>query len=94
VIEKVTYMAIEIAHFDADSIQTELDRDLAGGLRMLADAIDGGMLTGRLTSAEGIAGGARDERIHMLLKVVVSSAARTVRRIENAPQLEIEINQR
>ena len=87
-------MPIEMAHFDADSIQTELDKDLAGGLRMLADAIDGGMLTGRLTSAEGVAGGARDERIHVLLKVVVTAPGRTVRRIADVPLLTEETNQR
>lgn len=80
-------MATEMSVFDPDAIQTTLDRDLAGGLRMLAEAIEQGAMLGRLVSAEGVAGGRRDAEAAVLVRIVVSAPVRTVRRVQDVAQL-------
>lgn len=85
-------MPIEVAFFDADSIQAELDRDLPHGLRMLADALECGSLHGRLLSAMGVGGRARDESISVMVKLVVSAPVLSGRRIAVAGSLTNKVD--
>lgn len=78
-------MAVEISVFDPDSIQAELDRDLVGGLRSLADALEAGAMSGVLLSAAGI--GSNRCEASVLVRVVVSAPVRMVRRVESVQQL-------
>jgi hypothetical protein len=78
-------MAVEISVFDPDSIQTALDRDLVGGLRSLADALESGAMSGVLLSAEGV--GSNRCEASVLVRVVVSAPVRMVRRVEHVQQL-------
>lgn len=85
---------IQSIYFDPGEIRTALDRNLAEGLRMLADAIERKHLDGRLIDAMGVAGGRNDHRAHVLVQldiagpVVVSREAPTVRKIESGSEVE------
>lgn len=60
----------ETVIFDPTSIQTECDRDLAKGLRMVADALDAGLMDGKCISVQGHGfSKPNDQRAHVLLKV-------------------------
>lgn len=75
---------MELTVFDADEIQTQLDRDLAAGLRMLADALDQGQIEGRLIRAQGVAGAWIDPRAHVLVSIDIAAQVLTLRK---GPQL-------
>ena len=70
----------EIATFDPTSIQTECDRNLARGLRMVADALDAGQLDGKCISVQGHGFiGPQDQRAHVLLKIDLAAPVFTRR---------------
>jgi hypothetical protein len=59
--------------FLPDTISDVLHADLAIGLRTLADALDTQELDGRFISANPVAGGRNDDRLH--LRIVLDIAA-------------------
>lgn len=66
-------MATEMAVFDPGEIQALLDRDLAAGLRALADAIERGDVDGRLIDAQGVGGRANDARAHVMVRLDIAA---------------------
>lgn len=70
----------EIVWFTPDEIQAKLDKNLAAGLRQLADAIDGGAIDGKLIDCRGNGFTAKgDDRAHVLLRVDLAAAIRQTR---------------
>jgi hypothetical protein len=65
--------------FLPDTIADSLRINLASGLRALADALDAEELDGEFLSANAMAGGRYDDRLH--LRIVVDIAAPVVRMI-------------
>lgn len=56
--------------FDPHSIQAALDRDLPGGLRAIADALEAGDICGKFISAMGHGfTSCHDTRAHVLVKI-------------------------
>lgn len=80
-------MSTEISFFDPDAIRTMLDRDLAAGLRALAEAIESRSMTGRCIQAEGIGFGSKNGDASVLVRLVVSAPVRVVRRLTDVAQL-------
>lgn len=81
-------MSREITLFDPDSIQRELDRNLAAGLRMIAEALDCGMLDGRCIDAQGHGfSSANDIRVHILVRIDLAAPVLTIHCGKKTPQL-------
>jgi hypothetical protein len=80
-------MAIEMSVFDPDSIQVALDRDLAGGLRMLAEALETGAMTGRCLGAEGV--GSKHGDASVLVRIVVSAPVKRFTRVQDVRCLDV-----
>jgi hypothetical protein len=59
----------EIVWFTPDEIQTAMDKNLAAGLRQLADALDAGAIDGRCIDCQGHGGPLHDDRAHLLLRI-------------------------
>jgi hypothetical protein len=78
-------MAVEVSIFDPDIIQAMLDRDLPGGLRLLADAVGSCAMSGRCIRAEGIGSNGCDASV--LVRLVFSAPVRTVRRVQKVAEL-------
>lgn len=79
-------MALEVAVFDPGSIQETLDRDLAGGLRMLSDALEAGAMTGRCLGAEGV--GSKSGDASVLVRIVVSAPVKMFIRVADVRSLD------
>lgn len=66
-----------ITVFTPDDIQAALDKNLAAGLRQIADAIDSGTMEGKLLDCHGHGLGAKnDDRAHVLLRVDLAAPIR------------------
>ena len=78
-------MNAEVRVFDADAIQQTMDRNLAAGLRMLADAIESGQLEGRLMRAQAVGG--RDDRAHIVVSIDVAAPVFTLTRGSDVKEL-------
>ncbi len=81
----------EITVFDPAELSVRLACDLAGGLRMIADALEAGQMEGRLLQCEGngfLQTSWRDARAHVLVKLDLAAEVRRVVRAPEAPQLE------
>lgn len=73
-------MSVEITTFDPTSIQTACDRNLATGLRMVADALDAGLMDGKCISVRGHGfTPSHDQRAHVMLKVDLAAPVFTRR---------------
>lgn len=67
----------EIVWFTPDEIQASLDKNLAAGLRQLADAIEGGAIDGKVLDCRGNGLTAKgDDRAHVLLRIDLAAPIR------------------
>lgn len=60
-----------VALFDPDHMETEMRRDLPSGLRLLADAIEMGRMTGNVMSF--VPAGGRDDQIHIRVSLALAA---------------------
>ncbi len=68
------------AFFTPDEIQSSMYRNLAAGLRQLADAIEGGTIDGKFLDCKGHGFGPKnDDRAHLLLRVDLAAPIRQIR---------------
>ena len=83
-------MAQEIVVFMPDEIEATMDRNLAHGLRQLADAIEAGTIEGRCIDCKGHGFTAiHDPRAHLLLRIdLAAPVIKTVLQGESRDEFE------
>lgn len=71
-------MSSELVIFTPDEIQAALDKNLAAGLRQLADAIEAGTIDGRCIDCQGngFTGPKVDARAHLMLRIDLAAPIR------------------
>lgn len=70
----------EVIFFASDKIQAVMDKNLAAGLRQLADALDAGTIDGKCIDCQGHGFGPKyDERAHLMLRIDLAAPIRNLR---------------
>jgi hypothetical protein len=78
-----------IVVFTPDEIQAALDKNLATGLRQLADAIEGGAIDGKVIDCQGNGFTAKgDDRAHVMLRIDLAAEIRKVLEGESREEFE------
>jgi hypothetical protein len=81
----------EIVVFMPDEIEAAMDKNLAAGLRQLADALDAGTIEGRCIDCKGHGFTANhDPRAHVLLRIDLAAHVRTTSFLEGESREEFE----
>lgn len=76
--------AAQMIVFTPDEIQAALDRNLAAGLRQLADAIESGAIEGKCIDCQGngFTGPKVDSRAHLMLRIDLAAPIKQFGKVE------------